>query len=1136
MEGTSSPAGSSLEIPPRTLGERVFDLLPETVSGRLSSSYDRGKIARRVLQELGTKERDEKALCNGIISAIYLDEDIPRSIKMNLLKHMENVVSVHKNAQNDTLNYFKKVNESMGQKIAEGSLPPDQAVSGDVLSDSVNELVVSGSDLNVSKQKTPLANTHTKIDDEIDRQTFATGADAGPGYGEKDEQRKLIKRSKASKNSRTTISPSSVTDSDGMLMNEKRDAEEKEGKVSVEVPTLEKSTDEIRDTSRENITDHNRETNDALKNSFGREEEEIISDTSRKSIEEHSRETDEAMKPAFGNTEALPDDQKVNPPSEGYFGSPDYKEAIDDQAEIQPEKKRGMDADGIVEGFGVIGEKAPEIVLEEDREQTEPKGDSRETLLELKSRVEALKKVADEKRSEYLRLKRRNEAKWYDVRKYFFRTKQEKQTLPQNLIKEIQYKETEWKHSLTEYSETHLLLAKRESLEARDGQKRTTGEVMAGALNEMKFRNSIENYNAWKDASWGDRDDSWFTRALGRTEKWAEEYRKLDWKKRVAISAVVTGVSVSGAVLGSVGLAGLGAGGMLVLRILGSYGVGRGVYEFSEARANKKTLEYNEKALSAFKSGEGLDFEALEFQIKNYADRTVRDLDRAVKENQRRIRMGALSGVALFTVGNVFAYRDAIQDFAGQVSSEATKFFEQMKIITGLEDLSAVPVSIAGAPIDQSVEVASAANTGAVEGVTNSAHAAGAAVKGVAEIPASSANTTEDMLRAAKQLTNDGQVRGVPLSGAGAVEAVPPVSGAGELASETAGKIVEDKANEIGQVLVAGRDGNSFERMFQNAGYDGAASHRAVLRFMEETGITQEKMDKIFNGAKAIIVPDDTDPKTPFRIIGITRESGGAIISTTKVPGAENLIQRITDTSELSNSVSQGGIPSGAPVIESSSPELVQKVISPSPEPITSPALNNGLTRGLNIPEVFSSQPTSIGPSDIFERGAPEDVLAKALPSELPIVRESQDFLQENVYTPLTRYRELLPYFHGVFDHILISNPEKIALQNIFLAGESLNGRPPSEGLISDTQDTLFQIFFPGKDSGALFNESTRVIPKLFRSNSPEMEHFEAVYGALKKGYVEGSKLKVSNNTIYGWLYDVADYILKNPMHLEKIK
>ncbi len=296
----------------------------------------------------------------------------------------------------------------------------------------------------------------------------------------------------------------------------------------------------------------------------------------------------------------------------------------------------------------------------------EQKKEERESIETLRNRVAGLKEAADKARDAYLRLKRRNESKWYDVRKYLFRTKENQAAIPDNLAEEIQSMEANWKHALTEYKDARLLLAKREFQESPDGKRRTHGEVMADALQEMEFSSSIENYNAWKNSAWGEKKEaSWFLRALGKTEEWAEEYRKLDWKKRIAVSAAVAGIGITGAVVGSAGIAGIGVAGGFALRLLGSYGAGRGIYEFLETRANRKLTEGHEASLEAAK--EFPAFRVLELRTRDYAEKMVQNLAQAEKENRRRARIGVVSGVALFTVGSAFAYRSAIADMAGKV-------------------------------------------------------------------------------------------------------------------------------------------------------------------------------------------------------------------------------------------------------------------------------------------------------------------------------------------------------------------------------------------------------------------------------------------------------------------------------------
>ena len=692
-----------------------------------------------------------------------------------------------------------------------------------------------------------------------------------------------------------------------------------------------KSVDEIRDTSRKNSTDHNRETNDALKN-------------------------------AFGNTGASLDDQQV---------------------EVQPDAKRGVDADGIVEGFGVVGDASPEIVMEGDGEQkmgdvvSEKSGnseggenvlegeylpDGEESLQELRDRVKILKGSSDEARNRFLTLRHRNTSKWLAVKKALFSSRSKEP--PQALVDEIEVLKGDWNYKLTLYKDAVVELTKREAAERKLNGKEQ-GLLMAEAIRELDVRGSVENYDAWKNASWGDRKGSGFLRMLGRARDWAEEYRKLDWKKRVAISAVVVGTGVAGVAVGSAGLVGVGVAGSTIVRLLGSYGAGRGSYEFLEGRANQKTLQYHEAALSNVEKIEDIGF--LEERMRSYADRTQKDLDRAIAGNRKRVAASVALGSVLFLGGTAFAHRGAIQEFSGKVSNEFSKFLEQMKIITGFEDFHTAPVSISGGVADRAAEMAGAAKRVVIE----------RAQEGVVLPDTSSGEIphpipTPPIVDAGAPVESGGLVSGN--AGAGVID--------GGQAAEAAGKIVEGDASEIGKILVAGKDGNSFEGMFMNAGYDEAASHRAVLRFMREAGVTQEKMDKIFGGAKAIIVPDDSDPKTPFRIIGITRESGGAIISTTKVPGTEDLIRKITDASELSNAVPQG-VSSAVELGQVSNIELpkVESAVEVSPlEPThiqeIQPAVQLESMESVSLPEI-ETLPSSPEPPDAFDRYG---TVAKVIP------------------------------------------------------------------------------------------------------------------------------------------------------------
>lgn len=801
MEGISAPLGPPLEIPPRTLGEKVFNFLPETVSGKLAGSYKREDLTRSIVRDLGKEQRSDKSIHDGVISAVFLDEDIPSSIKKSILKHLGGNVPVE------------------SPQIGENQKPI--AVSLD-----------QGTKKNTGKKdrgNEPSANSSSLPNRILD------------DYAENTHE----------------ILPRAMKFLAG-----------------------DHSDDPPKGSSEEN---------------------------KRKNYSADHARPPKPIEMNSGNAEVSADDRKEDGFLEGHLGSSDYKEAIDDQAEIQLESKGSIDADGIVDGFGVVGDAALEIVMEENGEQktsdvvSEKIGngeeeenvlegeylpDGEESLQELRDRIKTLKGSSDEARNRFLTLRHRNTSKWLAVKKALFSLHSKEP--PQALVDEMEVLKSDWKYTLTLYKDAVVELAKREAAERKlDGKDR--GSLMAEAIRELDVRGSVENYDAWKNASWGDRKDSGFLRMLGRARDWAEGYRKLDWKKRVAISAVVVGTGVAGVAVGSAGLVGLGVAGSTIVRLLGSYGAGRGSYEFLEGRANQKALQYHEAALSDVEKIEDIGF--LEERMRSYADRTQKDLDRAIAGNRKRVAASVALGSVLFLGGTAFAHRGTIQEFSGKVSNEFSKFLEQMKIIAGFEEFHTAPVSISGGVADRAAEMAGATKRVVIERVQ----------EGVV-LPD----------------TSSGEIpRAIPTSPiVDAVAPVPPVepgglesgdAGVGMIeGGEAAGKILEGDANEIGKILVAGKDGNSFEGMFMNAGYDETASHRAVLRFMKEAGVTQEKMDKIFGGAKAIIVPDSSDPKTPFRIIGITRESGGAIISTTKVPGTEDLIRKITDASELSNSVPQG--------------------------------------------------------------------------------------------------------------------------------------------------------------------------------------------------------------------------------------
>ncbi|MFZ1736185.1 MAG: hypothetical protein WAU31_04590, partial [Candidatus Moraniibacteriota bacterium] len=364
-------------------------------------------------------------------------------------------------------------------------------------------------------------------------------------------------------------------------------------------------------------------------------------------------------------------------------------------------KIEAMKEDGIVEGFGMVGgdsgvedssETGDENALEDEYF---PQGEV--SIQELRSRAQELKSEADAARDDYLKLKHRNESKWLAVKRALFASRSKEP--PKNLVDELAVLESNWKYKLTLYKNAVVELAKREAEDRKlDGKGK--GLLMAEAIRGLDFQGSIENYNAWKDAAWGNREDSRFLRGLGRAKDWTEQYRALDWKKRMAISALALGTGVAGVATGSAGLVGLGVAGSTLIRLLGSYGVGRVSYEYLEGRANRKTVQYHEAALSNVEKIDDIGF--LEQRMKSYADRTQENLDRAIAGNRKRVVASVALGTLLFAGGSAFAHHGAIREVSGKVSSGFSKLLEQMKIITGIEDFHGAPISLDASPLDVS--------------------------------------------------------------------------------------------------------------------------------------------------------------------------------------------------------------------------------------------------------------------------------------------------------------------------------------------------------------------------------------------------------------------------------------------------
>jgi hypothetical protein len=729
--------------------------------------------------------------------------------------------------------------------FSERNSEPGVVAANDVL---VSEPVVSETALNNEvavemRQKPSSANAYTKIADAIDGQTLAVGADAGPGYGERLEQKKLIERSKASKKSRTADSLPLVADVNGGHVDEKKNAGGNEEELSAEKLWNE----------------------DKIAGGFG-------------VVAEPALEIPVA-------DETVPEVVAGGKTTDGNISK--EKNGIElKEDEAQGEKV--LEGEYISEGV--------------------------ESMQELRDRARILKVESDEARDRYLKLKNRNTSRWLAVKRALFSSRSKEP--PESLVNEMEVLKSDWNYKLTSYKDAVVELAKREAMDRNlDGKER--GILMAEAIRGLDIQGSVENYAAWKNASWGGREDSRFLRGIGRAKDWAEYYRKLDWKKRIAISGAVMGIGVAGVALGSVGIAGVGVAGSTIIRLLGAYGAGRGAYELLEGRANAKSVQYQEAALSHVEKLEDLAF--LESRMKTYANRTQENLERMTLSNRKRVVASAALGTLLFAAGTAFAHRATLQEVAGKVSHEFSKFLEQMKIISGLEDFHSAPVSIAETPVNQVV---------------------GTVAERVADIPAGSGSSTEEMLRAAKQ----------PISGA--VEVASPVSGTGGLASEVMGAGVVDHgtaaeaAKKISETLIdtvaVPKGSNVWETVRQYVMEHGGISDRG-----EAEKITARIVNNFVNTSREGISLFDLSHVQPDTRLGLILN-----------PDPESAIKLPfkLDSVEFAPVSGANTVAEIAPVVP---------VIEPTPVELTP-------LEPVNIPSMQSASeltPTeSVSPPDIFEK------------------------------------------------------------------------------------------------------------------------------------------------------------------------
>lgn len=624
----------------------------------------------------------------------------------------------------------------------------------------------------------------------------------------------------------------------------------------------------------------------------------------------------------------------------GFFGSSDYKQAIDDAAEENIKvAKRGSVSEGkftesspFNEGTKAEGETdfdyqsslgdVPDMKMDlsselkddlnrddadfslqgdvPDMERFERKEGTAEasekvesakvteSLEELQERVDRLKNGADAARNLLFSCRRKNGDRWKEVKKFFAFPKGKE--APKSVIEEWEMLEVAWKYRLTLYKDARVELAKRQVAEG-NSQGRDVGAVMAETIRELDFRGRVESYNAWKDAAWSGKKDSWLLRAVGRAKDWGESYRNLNWKKRAAISALVIGAGVTGVAVGSVGLIGLGAASGVAVRLLGSYAAGRGLYEYLEGRANKDTVKFQEAVLSHVEQFGDIGF--LDHRTRDYADRIQKDFEQMTRKNRKRVWAGVAAGALLFAGGTAFSLAHAASAAERIVDGGSGKQVIQDALTARGAEIPEIPKNV---PVPSVVEASVPASD--TSGLMPDSIGSGVIDHG------SSVEVAGDI---GKSLA-DMEIAAVPRGGSFEGVLIEKLMGVG-VAKEEAGKL----------------------------------AHRAMLDLAEKSG----KPFEIFNDIQpSAEIQYEIGPDKSLSVFGVTREAGG------------RAIQRIAD------STLEGGHASSAAQTLKESLLLSPKQVDAVPAPSVQMLSHDPFPK---MPEVNLESP-----QDIFERVLPK--------------------------------------------------------------------------------------------------------------------------------------------------------------------
>ncbi len=709
-----------------------------------------------------------------------------------------------------------------------------------------------------------------------------------------------------------------------------------------------------------------------------------------------------------------------------------------------------------------------------------------ESLEELQERVDRLKNDADAARNLLFSYRKRNDGRWKRLKKHIASLREK--NMPKPLVDEREVLETNWNYKLTLYKDARVELAKRKVAE-EGSQGKDVGAVMAETIRELDFRGRVENYNAWKDAAWSGKKDSWLLRAVGRAKDWSESYRQLDWKKRAAISALVFGAGATGVAVGSVGLIGLGAASGTAIRLLGSYAAGRGLYEYLEGRANKNMVKFHEAALSHVEQSDDLGF--LDRRTRDYADRMQKDFEQMTRKNRKRAWASAAAGALLFAGGTAFSLAHA--------ASAAERVVE----------------SGSGGRVAQEALLAK-----------------GADVPGVPH-----ADTTKEMLATAKKLAIEGQVKSVPVPSV--TEVAVPVSdmsgpmpdsiGSGVIdhgpSAEIAGDIEKSLADmKIAAVPRGGSFGGVLIEKLMGVGVSkedaGKLVHQAMLDLADKSGRPFEIFNHIQPGAE---IQYEIGPDKSLSVFGVTREAGG------------EAIQRIADSTLEGGHASTVGqtIKESLPLSPKPADAVpVPSVQMPSPDPFP------------KMPEVNLESP-----QDIFERVLPkvpqapslEDTLSGNVSLDASVSAPSLEALPVEASAPVHDFESLdisVPggeYLKNIgtvvkerLTFLPLSETQKDLIENIFSARIPTAGTEPTTSSVLFVRDALGKALFSSGDVERWMRVDIEQVRE--RVN-------KAVYAGLVRIGGESLRIKemvAEGETVKGWLTKMARHILTHPIEPAK--